>query len=180
MKSLTTVLTIAFLMICGALAASAQGTAQAAPAKVGFINSSQFSQPTGGINRLTAAMRLVDSEFKQRRDDITASIARLNALQKDAGNLPQAQLLARRDQAQTLQIEITRKQEDARVAYSKRFSQLTDPIYKSMNDSLKAFAKARGFDVLIDASKFPDGVMVVNESADLTGPFIRDFNSKNP
>lgn len=180
MKSFVKLLIVASIMLCGAFVASAQVPAQVSAAKVGFVKSTQFSNPTGGINRLTAALRQLEAEFKQRRDDIAASIARFDELQKVPANLTEAQLLARQDQAQTLQIEITRKQEDARSAYGKRFAQLTDPLQKSINDSLKVFARSRGIDVLIDASKFPDGVMIVNEGTDLTAAFVRDYNTKNP
>jgi Skp family chaperone for outer membrane proteins len=180
MKSLTKVFVFACVVVFGTLAASAQVTPQTAPAKVGFVNSAQFSRSTGGINRFVAALRTLDAEFKSRRDDIAASITRFNELQKEPAGIPEAQLATRREQAQMLQIEITRKQEDARVAYSRRFSQLTEPIQKTLIDALTVFAKARGIDLVIDVSKFPEGVLVVNESADMTAAFIRDFNTKNP
>ena len=88
--------------------------------------------------------------------------------------------MQRREQAQTLQIEIQRKQEDARVAYSKRLSALTDPIRLSIFNALETYSKARGVDLLIDLAKFPDGVLLVNQNADMTAAFIRDYNSKNP
>jgi Skp family chaperone for outer membrane proteins len=122
----------------------------------------------------------MDTEFKARRDDIAQLMSRLEGLQNVPAGTTEAQLEVRRDQAQTLQIEITRKQEDARTAYARRFAQLTDPIQKSIVDALKVFAKARGIDVLVDVSKFQEGVLLVNEGSDLTAAFVRDFNSKNP
>lgn len=180
MMSLTKVFVFVVLTLCGSIAALAQVPAQAVPAKVGFVNSAQFSRATGGVNRYVAALRTLDSEFGTRRADIAASITRLNELQKEPTGMTEPQLIARREQAQALQIDITRKQEDARAAYTKRYSALTDPILRSLIDSLTAFAKARALDIVIDVNKFPEGVLVVNESADLTAAFIRDFNSKNP
>lgn len=162
------------------LAADAQVPVQTAPAKVGVVNSAMFSNSTGGITRYVNALRTLENEFRARRDDITQSVTRLEGLQNVPTGATQAQIETRRDQAQTLQIEITRKQEDARAAYSKRFAQLTGPIQKSIVDALKVFARARGIDVIIDPSKFPEGVLLVNENADMTAAFIRDFNSKNP
>ena len=160
--------------------AKAQAPAQNAPAKVGFVNSAAFSNPTTGITRFVTAIRTLDGEFVARRTEITQLVARLDELQKVPAGMTGAALDARRDQAETLQIDVTRKQEDARTAYTRRFAQLTDPIQKTIVDSLRVFARARGIDVLIDTSKFPEGVLVVNENADLTSAFIRDFNSKNP
>ena len=160
--------------------ASAQAPVQATPAKVGIINSEMFSNPNGGITRLINALRTLDNEFKPRRDEITQLRTRFESIQQVPPNTPPAQLATRREQAENLQIEIQRKQEDARVAYGKRLSALTDPIRVSILTALDAFGKQRGIDVLIDRSKFPDGVFVLNPSADLTATFIRDFNSRNP
>lgn len=174
-----------FLMIFASLTlmtlgANAQVPVQTAPAKVGIVNSATFSSSTGGITRYVNALRTLENEFRPRRDEITQLASRLEGLQNVPAGATQAQIATRRDQAQTLQIEITRKQEDARTAYTRRFAQLTDPIQKSIVDALKAFARARGIDVLIDVSKFPEGVLLINENANLTAAFVRDFNSKNP
>ena len=183
MQSFKQVLILAFVIVGCTVAASAQAAVpvQTGPAKIGFVNTAQFSRPTGGINRFVAVIRTLDAEFKVRRDEITAGVARLEALQKEPPpNTPQPQRAAQFEQAQTLQVDLTRKQEDARVAYTRRFAQLTEPIQKSIVDSLIAFAKARGVDVLIDVSKFPEGILVVNPTADITDAFVRDFNAKNP
>ena len=86
----------------------------------------------------------------------------------------------RREQAESLQIEIQRKQEDARVAFTKRTAALAGPIRTSVYAALEAYTKQRGIDVLIDVSKFPDGILLANKNVYLTLGFIRDFNSKNP
>jgi Skp family chaperone for outer membrane proteins len=165
----------------GSIASAQVPAAQpAAPAKIGLINSGKFSDTTGGITRLVNAVRTVDAEFKPRRDEIAQLVARFNTLQQVPPNTPPAQLTTRREQAEMLQIEIQRKQEDARSAYARRMSTMTDPIRLSVLNSLEAFAKQRGIDVLLDISKFPDGLLLVNPGAELTSAFIRDFNSKNP
>ena len=171
---------LAVFIFASAAFAEAQAPAQATPAKVGIINTSAFTNSTGGITRLVTALRTLDTEFKPRRDEITTLVNRLNALQQVPANTPPDQLATRRDQAQTLQVDIQRKQEDARVAYAKRMSTLTEPIRLSVFTALEAYGKQRGIDVWIDMSKFPDGVFVINPGADQTAAFVRDFNSKNP
>ena len=176
-----TLLFIFFAFIVHVTSLSAQVPAQNTPLKVGVINSEMFANQTAGITKLVTALRTLQTEFKPRQDEISALITRFDGLQKPAApNTPQAQLAQRQEQAQTLQIEIRRKQEDARVAYSKRLSTLTDPIRLSIFNALEAFAKTRGVDVLIDLAKFPDGVLLVNKNADMTAAFIKDFNSRNP
>lgn len=174
-----------FLIVAAAflfttLNAVAQAPVQTAPAKIGIINSETFSNPNGGVTRLVAALRTLETEFKPRRDEITQLVARFDGLQQVPANTPPAQIATRREQAENLQIEIRRKQEDARTAYARRLAALTDPIRRSILTALEAYGKQRGFDLLIDVSKFPDGILLLNQAADLTPAFIRDFNSKNP
>ena len=179
MTFLKTLLLLALITACSVLI-NAQVSPQIVPAKVGIINSESFANPTGGITRLVNALKTIQTEFKPRRDEIAQLVARLDSLQQVPPNTPAAQLATRRDQAETLRIDIQRKQEDARVAYAKRLAGLTDPIRASVYTALEAYTKQHGIDVLIDASKFPEGVLLANRNADLTAGFIRDFNSKNP
>src|SRR5690349_19648684 len=116
MKSLLKVLALVFVSVCFSVVVSAQVTPPTAPAKIGFVDSTRFSASTGGVNRLVAAIRTVDDGFRPDRDGIAASIKRLEVLQKDVPNESAAQRSARLEQAQTLQIDITRKQEDGRAA----------------------------------------------------------------
>src|SRR5688572_12615600 len=120
-------LSIILIAMCSSIV-GAQAPAQPAPAKVGIIDSNLFGDPTNGIKRLVAALRTIEAEFKPRRDEITQLVNRLNTLAQVPPNTPPAQLATRREQAETLQIEITRKQEDARVAFTKRTAALTNPI----------------------------------------------------
>ena len=107
-------------------------------------------------------------------------VAQFDGLQNVPANLTREQLAARRDQAETLQVDIRRKQEDAQLAWAKRHSALTDPIRQSVFTALEAYARQRGIDLLVDVAKFPDGLLLVNKGADLTPGFIRDYNSRNP
>lgn len=171
---LTTIIT--FVSIAGAQAPAAQ----TGPAKVGVINSEKFADPTGGITRLVNALRALEAEFKPKREEISGLVSRLNTLQQVPAGTPPAQLATRREQAETLQVEIQRKQEDARAAFTRRMGIVTNPIRLSIFNGLEAFAKQRSLDVLLDISKAPEAILLVNQAADLTPAFIRDFNSKNP
>ncbi|MEP7148164.1 MAG: OmpH family outer membrane protein [Acidobacteriota bacterium] len=179
MKLATTVFALVAALIF-TTSLMAQAPSQTVPAKVGIVNSEMFSAANGGITRLVSALKTLETEFKPRRDEITQMVSRLDSLGQFPPNTPAAQLASRRDQAEILQVEIQRKQEDARAAYAKRLAALTNPIRLSVFQALEAYAKQRGIDVVLDVSKFPDGVLLVNPNSDLTPAFIKDFNSKNP
>ena len=159
---------------------NAQVPVQTVPAKVGIVNSEMFSDQKAGITRLNNALRIIETEFKPRQDEIAVLMSRFEAAQKVLSSSTREQIAAKREEAETLQLQIKRKQEDARVAYAKRLSFLTDPIRLSVFTALEAFAKQRGIDLLVDVSKFPDGLFLVNRAVDLTPVFIRDYNAKNP
>ena len=175
-------LSFAFIALVGSANAQVPvATAQATSLKVGVVNTEMFTNTNGGITRLVAALRTLETEFKPRRDEITTLMTRFESLQAaPPAGTTQQQLAQRQEQAQTLQIEIRRKQEDARTAYSRRLATLTEPIRLNIFNALEAYAKARGIELLVDIAKFPDGVLLINKNADMTAAFIKDFNSKNP
>jgi Skp family chaperone for outer membrane proteins len=166
-------------------AAPAQvGSAAIAEGKFAIIDTDAFNDPTQGIKRLVAAFQTVEREFKPRRDEIQGLKTRYDALVKEVNETKavadQKALAAKADQAQQLEIEIKRKQEDGQKALDKRVSDLTGPVYQDIGSALQAYAKARGLSVIFDVSKMQGVVMVVNEGVDITGAFIADYNQRNP
>ncbi|MCA1620195.1 MAG: OmpH family outer membrane protein [Acidobacteria bacterium] len=166
--------------------AAPQGGAAAAIAegKFAIIDTDAFNDQTNGIKRLVAAFQTVEREFKPRRDEIQSLRTRLEALVKEVESTKAvaapAALAAKAEQAQQLETEIKRKQEDGQKALDKRVQDLTGPVYQDIGNALQAFARARGLTVIFDVSKMQGVVMVVNESIDITAPFIADYNQRNP
>jgi Skp family chaperone for outer membrane proteins len=183
MKNIVSVAIMIAAMMAFSSYVNAQVPAQTGTLKIGVINSDMFSDEKEGITRLNNALRTVDVEFKPRRDELAGLIARFEQLKRELNAPVQPDpktLAAKTEQAQTLQVDINRKQEDARVAYTKRLAALTNPIRQSIYTALEAFARQRQLDMLVDLAKFPDGLFLVNKNADLTPAFIKDFNTKNP
>ncbi len=121
MKLATTIFALVVALIF-TTSLTAEAPAQTGPAKVGVVNSEMFSAANGGITRLVNALKTLETEFKPRRDEITQMVNRLNSLQQVPPNTPAAELATRRDQAETLQVEIQRKQEDARGPHTQNVS----------------------------------------------------------
>ena len=198
MKAIRTTLFAAAVAATAALTASAQtqpaGARPAAPAaggavtvaegKFAIIDTETFGDQKEGIKRLVAAFQTVEREFKPRRDEIQALRTRYETIAKDieatkAVADPKA-LAAKADQAQQLEIEIKRKQEDGQKALDKRVQELTGPVYQDIGNALQAYAKARGLSVVFDVSKMQGVVMVVDGGIDITSAFIADYNTRNP
>jgi Skp family chaperone for outer membrane proteins len=160
------------------------GTGVIAEGKFAIIDTDAFNDPAQGIKRLVAAFQTVEREFKPRRDEITTLKTRYDALVKEIQDTQKvaapAALAAKAEQAEQLKTEIERKQQDGQKALDKRVSDLTGPVYQDIGNALQAFAKARGLTVIFDVSKMQGVVMVVNDSVDITGAFIADYNTRNP
>lgn len=166
--------------------AAPQGGAAAAIAegKFAIIDTDAFNDQTNGIKRLVAAFQTVEREFKPRRDEIQTLRTRFEALAKEIESTKAvaapAALQTKAEQAQQLETEIKRKQEDGQKALDKRVQELTGPVYQDIGTALQAYARARGLSVIFDVSKMQGVVMVVNEGVDITGAFIADYNQRNP
>lgn len=165
-------------------AAPQAGAGVIAEGKFAIIDTDAFNDPAQGIKRLVAAFQTVEREFKPRRDEIQTLRTRYDALVKEINDTKavadQKALAAKADQASQLEIEIKRKQEDGQKALDKRVSDLTAPVYQDIGTKLQEFAKARGLTVIFDVSKMQGVVMVVNDSVDITGAFIAEYNTRNP
>ena len=195
MKAIRTTFFAAAFAATAALTASAQTQPAARPAapagavtvaegKFAIIDTEAFGDQKEGIKRLVAAFQTVEREFKPRRDEIENLRTRYTALAKEINDTKAvaapAALQAKADQAQQLEIEIKRKQEDGQKALDKRVQELTGPVYQDIGNALQAYAKARGLTVVFDVSKMQGVVMVVDGGIDITGAFIADYNTRNP
>ena len=197
MKAIRTTFFAAAFAAAAALTASAQTQPAARPAapaptgavtvaegKFAIIDTETFGDQKEGIKRLVAAFQTVEREFKPRRDEIQTLRTRYEALAKEINDTravaAPAAIQAKADQAQQLEIEIKRKQEDGQKALDKRVQELTGPVYQDIGNALQAFAKARGLTVVFDVSKMQGVVMVVDGSVDITNAFIADYNARNP
>lgn len=165
-------------------APAASGAVTIAEGKFAIIDTEAFGDQKDGIKRLVAAFQTVEREFKPRRDEITTLKTRYDALVKEVNDTKAvaapAALQTKADQAQQLEIEIKRKQEDGQKALDKRVQELTGPVYQDIGNALQAYAKARGLSVVFDVSKMQGVVMVVDGGIDITNAFIADYNTRNP
>ena len=202
MKVIRTTAAAAVLAAFAALSASAQttparpapaGGGAAAPAntggqvpdgKVATIDTGAFADPKAGIGRLVAVYNAVEREFKPRGDELRAMKTRYDGIAKQINDTKavadQKALVALADQAESLEKEMKRKQEDLQAASQKRFNELAEPVFRDIGQALQNFAKQRGITVVFDLSKTGNAVMVVNNAIDITDAFIADYNARNP
>jgi len=172
-----------------AVAAGAQTTApptaapQAVPVKIAVIDTDAFGDSKTGVKKLLAAISRIDGMLKTIKDDITAKQARYNILVNEIQNAQKAGTSidqAKVDEAQQLESDIKRRQEDGQKAYERYNKQIAQPVNIEIGKAVEAYAKAKGYDMVLDAAKFAGTMIVINQGIDITNAFIADFNAKNP
>jgi Skp family chaperone for outer membrane proteins len=193
-------LTIVFTLVACSSAASvvAQGTgtqtrppAAATPttanvpvSKMAVIYSAEFQDPKTGIVRFNNTLNKLNAEFQKVQDDLSQTAQRLKTLQDEITRLQQAgattpaQIQAKIDTLDQQKREYTRKGEDAKAQYQKRYQDLFLPLQDEVSRALDAYAKARGITMIIDGSQTP--ILYVAESMDITKAFVTEYNLKNP
>lgn len=166
---------------------SAPATVTLPMSKMAVIDTEAFLDPKNGITQFNTLLTKLNAEFQSQKNELTQLQTRAQTLQDEITKLQSAPpgtpidqraVQTKVDQLDQLKKDIQRKGEDAQTAYNKRRQVLFAPLQNSVGKALEAFAKARGINVIIDASQVP--LLYAADSIDVTRAFIADFNSKNP
>jgi Skp family chaperone for outer membrane proteins len=159
---------------------------QAVPIKLAVIDTDAFGDPKTGVKRLLDAYNKIEIAIKPKRDELTTLQNRYSALAKEVQDLqkapnPNTRLIEQKvDEGQTLENDIKRKQEDGQKALERLTRDMTGPINADLANAVQAYAKQRGYDIVLDASKFAGTMILINQALDITDAFIADYNAKNP
>jgi Skp family chaperone for outer membrane proteins len=154
----------------------------AAPANIGIIDSSEFSNGKTGITRVINAMNQLDVKFQPLRNEIRGMRDRLNTMRADIQTkraIQDAAMTARQvDEAERLEVQIKRKQEDAQASYQKESLTTLEPLQRDIATAINAYAQAKGITLVLDANRIP--IIYAATSHDITRDFITDYNRTHP
>jgi outer membrane protein len=165
----------------------AQASGVVPESKIALIYSNAFLDQKTGIARFNALMTTLNREFQPRQTELNQLQQKIQTAQDEISKLqnPGAavpvdprSLQVKVDSLESLKKEYQRKGEDAEAAYQKRQGEIFAPLQSDIEKALEAYAKQRGINVIIDASRVP--LVYAAESIDITRAFITEFNSKNP
>jgi len=166
------------------------------PGKIVWLDSAAFGDDKEGIQKYIQAQKSLETEMKPLSDELKGIQTQLQGLQTDIENLqkqaqtnPAAnqQALAKQiqdktDQGQSLQRTFEFKQKDAQARLAKRQGEVLGPIQQAIGNSLRDYAKAKGFTVVLDIAvmagdqQTPSSILYLDPSADVTKDFIAYFN----
>ena len=181
MRTRLFILAVVIAAACSTL--NAQPAPASAATKIAIIDTEMFGDPKGGIKRLVGAFEQINREFEPRTTELRTLRAKFDTLQKSLldgmKTSPPEAIRQKSDEIETLEKDMRRKQEDGQKALDKRTKDLTGPIYEDIGKALQAYAKQRGFDIVLDVSKLAGAMMVINEAMDITAAFTTEYNAKN-
>ena len=154
----------------------------AAPANIGIIDSSAFSDEKTGIARVNNAMNQLEGKFQPVRTEIRGMVDRLTAMRSDIQKkraIQDAATTARQvEEADRLEVQIKRKQEDARASYQKESETLLQPLQADIAKAINTYAQAKGITLVLDVNRVP--IIYAATSHDITRDFIDDYNRTHP
>jgi Skp family chaperone for outer membrane proteins len=157
-------------------------TPAAAPANIGRIDSSAFSDDKTGIARVMNAMRQLEAKFQPLRAEIRGMRDRLNTMRADIQTkraIQDSATTARQvEEADRLEVQIKRKAEDAQISYQKESIAVLEPLQRDIATALNAYAQAKGITLVLDANRVP--IIYAATSLDITRDFINDYNRTHP
>ena len=164
-------------------ASSAETVTQpAAPANIGIIDSSKFSDEKAGIARVMAAMKQLQVKFEPLGAEIRGMRERLNTLRADLQKkraIQDAATTARQaEEANNLEVQIKRKAEDAQASYEKEARTIMESLQNDLGNAVIAFAEAKGITLVLDANRVP--IIYAANSLDITQDFINEYNRTHP
>ena len=172
-----------------AVSAQGQVPAAAAPAKIVVINTAAFDAKDG-ITKYSTAMTALETEFRPAQTEIQGLVTRYQALATEIENarkanpavpINQQSLQTKADEAQGLEIQIKRKQEDGKVKFEKRQQQVMGPILQDIGKAMDEFAKSKGYALILDAAKLEGAGLILAvdlPKVDVTKDFITFYNAR--
>lgn len=174
-----------------AVAAFGQATVPTAstPAKIVVINTAAFDSKEG-ITKYANAMTALETEFKPAQTEIQTMMTRYQTLATEIENarkanpavpINQQSLQTKVDEAQGIEINIKRKQEDGKVKFEKRQAQVLGPILQDIGKAMDDFAKAKGYALILDAAKLEGAGLILAvdlPKVDVTRDFITFYNAR--
>ena len=156
-----------------------------ATGRVAVLDSSMFGgdeKGNGGIARVVNASKTLSTQFQPAFNELQQMQQRYNSLveqiQKTTAVANPQTLAQQQQQAEDLQVQIKRKQEDLQRQVDARRNEVMGPLQEDVYKSLQAYAQQRGISVIIDVTRVP--VIYFADSIDITRDFINEYNRTHP
>ncbi len=172
-------------------AMSAFAQAPAAGGKIGLVNVNAFGDDKAGITKFKNALNSLEPEFKKINDDLKALQTRYTTLAETIrkaqapapDSVPKAapaNLASQIEEAQNLEVQIKRMQEDGKRKYEARYQQVVGPVFGDIVKALNDYAKKNGYAVILDGARLEQSELLLgfDDKYDVTKDFIVFYNAR--
>ena len=173
------------------ISAFGQVPAATTTGKIGLVNVNAFGDDKAGITKFRNALNSLEPEFKVINDELKTMQTRYTTLAEEirVANQPKpvgvpaiapANLAAKIEEAQNLEISIKRKQEDGKAKYERRYQQVVGPVFGDIIKALNDYAKQKGYAVIFDGAKLEESgiLMGFDDKYDVTKDFVVFYNAR--
>jgi len=182
-------LVAASFIFTAVFAVSAFGQAATAAGKIGLVNIGAFADDKAGISKFRTALTSLDGQFKPLNDELNTMRTRYGVLAKaiQEGQTTPAgvpaktsDLSAKVEEAQNLELQIKRKQEDGKVRYEREYQKVVGPVFNDIMKAMNDYAKQKGYAVILDGAKLEEAGILMGFDAqfDVTKDFITFYNAR--
>lgn len=173
-----------------AVSAFAQtGAAQTGAGKIGLVNTYLFAEDKAGagITKFKNALGVLDTEFKPIYEELKTMQtkyqtlgAEIQKIQASTAPIDKSSVQAKVDEYASLEVNIKRKQEDAKARYDRRYEAIVGPVFSDILKAMNDYAKAKGYAVIFDGGKLEEAqiLMGFDEKYDVTKDFITFYNAR--
>ncbi|CAN5481319.1 hypothetical protein BH10ACI2_BH10ACI2_13840 [soil metagenome] len=171
-----------------AVSAFAQGGAQPAVSKIGWIDTGAFADPKDGVTKYNSALTALDNEMKPKLTELNAIGAKLNTINEDIKKMTanpaipvdQKALAAKQDEGQRLQREGEFKKKEYDAAVEKRSGEVLGPVSSDISKAIQDYAKLKGYSVILDIAALAsaNALLALDPSANITKEFIAYYNTR--
>lgn len=160
-------------------------TPKPAATKIVTIDTSVFCDKEKGIREVIAAREKLDAEMKPKKDELAIleeKIKKLDKFRVALKEFPQGDYFSfeqTTDLYEKLIVEYIQKRAETKSLYEQRKTEIFADIYQRIGDTIKQFAKEKGYVIILDKSKDNSSVIIEGETFDVTEDFIKYYNENS-
>ncbi len=157
------------------------------PTKIGSILSENFADASAGIKDIIAVNEKLEKEFGPQELEIKILyekhknlINELKRISESKGHpsISEKTLTEKINEVESAFCKLESQTKIVRSNFEKRETELFKEVYKKIAESLKVFAKEKGFVVILDSSQENNSVIIEGEMIDVTKEFIQFYNNR--
>lgn len=166
------------------VAASAQ---TAAPAKIGLVNTSIFTDAKEGLKRVNTAVTQLNNELRPKEQELTTLQTQIRTIEEELRKLQAstapvdpATFNTKREQGQTLARQLEFKNKEYEAFREKRTNEILGPINADIAQALDEYAKQKGYMMIFDVVPLAQSSVLLSAdaSADITADFVTFYNAR--